>query len=452
MKLSITIAVAGLLLAPALFSAVEGTCWRARATYGLYQANAGSALCFGQEYPQVSPPAPISYVWLLHGNCSQAANRFQRYSIGDPGTWTQRATLPYSDASEYVGWGGALAYGPDPYPTDSGRIFAFTGNNTDLFWLYSPSANQWYSRPSVLHAVGAGGALCYGGIQSVGGVERAVFYALVGGGYPYFYRYSYPMDSASDGTWYQLANLVDGSQDDQAVNAGGALAWIPRTDSTGVYPMGQVFALVGFADLPNYLYCYNPATNAWRIEYDFGYDLAVDSGAAMSPGGGGYDVRFFLGGHSKAFLVWDPASRTMKHSLSTHYQQNAGAALCEAEAPHSCHAVFGEGNCPYFEWHNGTDSLVEDGGQSRLSAIPEGVSVKVRAGSGEHRFTISCAPGAVSLKVVDAVGRVAAEVGAEAGNAGVELAWRHGSARPGVYFYTVVTQSGSSSSKLVVPR
>jgi hypothetical protein len=86
MKLSITIAVAGLLLAPALFSAVEGTCWRARATYGLYQANAGSALCFGQEYPQVSPPAPISYVWLLHGNCSQAANRFQRYSIGDPGT------------------------------------------------------------------------------------------------------------------------------------------------------------------------------------------------------------------------------------------------------------------------------------------------------------------------------------------------------------------------------
>ncbi len=450
MKLSITIAVAVLLLAPALFSPVEGTCWRARAPYGLYQANAGSALCFGLEYPQVSPPAPIPYVWLLHGDCPQDANRFQRYSIGDPGTWTQRATLPYSDASEYVDWGGALAYGPDPYPIDSGRIFAFTGNNRNLFWFYSPPENRWFSRPTVPgpDSVGAGGALCYGGIQDIGEDECAVFYALVGGSSDGFYRYSYPMQGASNGTWDQLADLYD----DQEVNAGGALAWVPRTDSTDVYPMGQVFALAGFADLPNYLYSYNPATNAWRIEYDFGYDLAVDSGAAMSPGGGGYDVRFFLGGHSRAFLVWDPASRTMKHSHSTHYQQNAGAALCEAEASHSCHAVFGEDNCPYFQRHNGLDSLVEDGGQSRLSAIAERVSVKVRSASGEHRFSVSCAPGAVCLKVVDAVGRVAAKVGAEAGNAGAELAWRHGSARPGVYFYTVVAQSGSGSGKLVVPR
>jgi hypothetical protein len=248
-KLSITIAVAGLLLAPALFSPVEGTCWRARAPYGLYQANAGSALCFGLEYPQVSPPAPIPYVWLLHGNCSQAANRFQRYSIGDPGTWTARATLPYSDASEHVGWGGALAYGPDPYPTDSGRIFAFTGNNTDLFWLYSPRANQWYSRPSVPHVVGAGGALCYGGIQDIGDDECAVFYALVGGNSDLFYRYSYPMQGASNGTWDLLADLSDG-QYDQAVNAGGALAWVPRMDSTDVYPMGQVFALAGLPTSP----------------------------------------------------------------------------------------------------------------------------------------------------------------------------------------------------------
>ena len=89
-----------------------------------------------------------------------------KFSIDSPRTWTQRATLPYSDASEYVDWGGALAYGPDPYPIDSGRIFAFTGNNRNLFWFYSPPENRWFSRPPVPgpDSVGAGGALCYGGI------------------------------------------------------------------------------------------------------------------------------------------------------------------------------------------------------------------------------------------------------------------------------------------------
>ena len=297
--------------------------------------------------------------------------------------------------------------------------------------------------------VGAGGALCYGGIQDIGEDECAVFYALVGGSSDGFYRYSYPMQGASNGTWYQLADLYD----DQGVNAGGAIAWIPRTDSTDVYPMGQVFALAGHADLPNYLYSYNPATNAWRIEYDFGYDLAVDSGAAMSPGGGGYDVRFFMGGHSRVYLVWNPAGGTskLKSSQPTPCQQNAGAALCEGEGTHSCYAVFGESTRDTFAWHNGLDPE-EDGGQSRASARPEGVSVKVRAGSGEHQFIISCAPGPVTLRVVDAVGAVVAKTSAQAGSTGVELNWRSNCASPGVYFYIVGTSSGSDSGKLVVAR
>ena len=448
MKLSRVIAIAGLLLAPALLNA----CWRYKplyAGYGLYDVKAGSALCYGLEYLPTSPPTSIERVWLLHGNCGQDRNHFQRYTIGQPGTWTQKANLPYSDASEYVGWGGALAYGPDPYPIDSGRIFAFTGNNTDLFWLYSPPANQWYSRPSVPEDVGAGGALCYGGIQEIDEVECAVFYALVGGGSDGFHRYSYPMQGASNGTWDQLADLYD----DQAVNAGGALAWLPRTDSADEYPMGQVFALAGFADLPNYLYSYNPATNEWRIEYDFGYDLAVDSGAAMSPGGGGYDVRIFLGGHTKAYLVWDPAGGTSKLTLSqpTPCQQNAGAALCEGEADHTCYAVFGESTRDTFAFHNGLDSD-EDGDQSGFSSGPKQLPVKAIAGSGEHRFIISCSPGPVTLGVVDAVGAVVAKTSAWAGSEGVELTWRHGSTRAGVYLYRVVTRTGSVSGKLVVAR
>jgi len=388
-------------------------------------------------------------VWLLHGNCGQDRNHFQRYTIGQPGSWTQRANLPYSDASENVDWGGALAWGPDPYPTDSGRIFAFTGNNTDLFWLYSPPANQWYSRPSVPENVGAGGALCYGDTQEIDEVECAVFYALVGGSSEGFYRYSYPMQSASNGTWDPLADLYN----DQQVKAGGALAWLPRTDSADEYPMGQVFALAGFDDLPNYLYSYNPSTDAWRIEHDFGYDLAVDSGAAMSPGGGGYDLRIFLGGHTKAYLVWDPSGGTTKLTLSqpTPCQQNAGAALCEGEADHSCYAVFGESTRDTFALHNGLDSD-EDGAQGEVCAGPENISVKVHAGPGEERFIISCAPGPVALRIVNAVGAVVAKTSAQIGSVGAELTWRYGSARAGVYFYTIVTGTGPVSGKLVVAR
>ena len=47
---------------------------------------------------------------------------------------------------------------------------------------------------------------------------------------------------------------------------------------------------------------------------------------------------------------------------------------------------------------------------------------------------------------------VAAEVGAEAGSAGVELTWRHERARQGVYLYAVVAQSGPASGKVVVAR
>lgn len=455
MKLSITIAVAGLLLTPALLNAS----WRYKEQtlpgYGQYDVGAGSALCYGVDYQAAGSPA---CVWLLHGNCSQDRNHFQRFSATGTRTWTAKANLPYSNSSEYVGWGGALAYGPDPYPIDSGRVFAFTGNNTDLFWLYSPPANQWYSRPSVPHAVGAGGALCFGGIQSLGGTLSAVFYAFVGGGYPYFYRYSYPMQGASNGTWEEgLANLSDG-QDDQAVGAGGALAWVPRTDSSAVYPMGQVFALRGQGSY--HLYSYNPYTDAWRVEYTFPYDILVDSGAAMAHGPEQAeppmppDIRFLAGGHTDAYLVWDPAGgiSKLKFSQPSPCPQNAGAALCEGEGPHSCYAVFGESTRDTFAWHNGLDPREEDGEESRFSAMSEKVSVNARAGLGEHRFIVSCAPGPVCLKVVDCVGKVVAKADGQAAGGGVDLTWRHGRAGPGVYFYVLETPSGSGSGKLVVPR
>jgi hypothetical protein len=307
MKLSVTVAGAALLLPPALLNAAD--CWsfwpdEGYPGYGSnYDAKAGSALCYGLEFLPTTPPTSIECVWLLHGGCSYPnTNYFQRFGTasGDR-SWTAKAYLPYSNSSEYVGWGGALAWGPDPYPTDSGRIFASTGNNTDLFWFYSPRANDWYSRPSVPYDVGAGGALCYGGVQNLGGTLSAVFHAFVGGVHPYFYRYSYPMQGASNGTWDDLAELFDG-QNFLAVNAGGALAWVPRTDSSTVYPMGEVFALRGHGS--HQLYCYNPYTDAWRIDYTFANDILVDSGAAMAQGRGSAqllpDIRFFAGGQRTA--------------------------------------------------------------------------------------------------------------------------------------------------------
>jgi hypothetical protein len=302
----------------------------------------------------------------------------------------------------------------------------------------------------VPHTVGAGGALCYGGVQNLGGTLSAVFYALVGGGSYLFYRYSYPMQGTSNGTWDGLSNFYGSNQ----VKAGGVLAWVPRTDSSTVYPMGEVFALCDQGS--NKLYCYNPYTDAWRVEYTFANDILVDSGAAMAHGPGNAlvlpDIRFFAGGHTCAYMVWDPSVRTMEYSDTTPCPQNAGAALCEGEDVHSCYAVFGENTCDTFAWHDGLDLLMRDRGQGRVSTMSENVSVKVQSGSSEHRFIISCAPGQVSLKVVDVVGKVVAKARGQAASGVIDLTWRHGFVRPGVYFCTVVTPSGSGSGKLVVAR
>lgn len=266
-----------------------------------------------------------------------------------------------------------------------------------------------------------------------------------------FYRYSYSMEreGAGVGSWEQLRPIL------RPVRAGGALAWIPRLDSLGEYPMGQVFALAGECCQPNqssYLYSYNPNTDTWRTEYTFPYDVVIDSGAAMAPGvpaltGNYYDVRIFPGGHSTAYLVWKPSRRTLRYN---HQTQNSGAALCEGETAYSCYAVFGEDNWDHFEWHR-LDSVYE-GAQGRVSGIPNPLRVKTLAGAGEYRFTISCAPGPVSLKVIDVLGRDVVKTIAQAGSAGVDLNWRYRSFSSGVYFYKVETPSGSTSNKLVVAK
>jgi hypothetical protein len=142
----------------------------------------------------------------------------------------------------------------------------------------------------------------------------------------------------------------------------------------------------------------------------------------------------------------------MEYTDTTPCPQNAGAALCESEGAHSCYAVFGENTCDTFAWHNGLDLLMRDRGQDRVSAVSKKISVKVPAGSSEHRFIVSCAAGPVSLNVVDAVGKVVAKASGQAANGGVDLNWRHGFVGPGVYLCTVVTPSGSGSGKLVVAR
>jgi hypothetical protein len=174
--------------------------WERLRDFAPYTAGPGSALAAGRcDYENgVEYPPPTNLVWLLHGQCDvNPYNCFERWhkDPGPLGLWDYRQGLPW-EGHPYVDWGGALAYAPDPfaYPAN-GRIFAFTGHDTPLFWSYSPVAGEWVQEPDMLDGleVSEGAALCYGGIWESDGIPCVILYAFVGGESHRFFRYTHPL-------------------------------------------------------------------------------------------------------------------------------------------------------------------------------------------------------------------------------------------------------------------
>ncbi len=140
--------------------------------------------------------------------------------------WTQKANMPTQALNKYVSSGGALV-------GVGNNVYGFKGNNSTEFYMFD--GTNWVQKASAPATVGAGGALCYDGNNTI--------YASQGNGKNAFWAYS-----ISTNTWSVKANIP------VTVKGGTSIA----------YYNGKVYLLAGSQKVnkPNF-YEFNPITNSW---------------------------------------------------------------------------------------------------------------------------------------------------------------------------------------------
>ncbi len=440
-----------------------GRYWERLSEFEPYPAGPGSALAGGRcDYEAgIEHPEPTNLVWLLHGRCEIGGpNQFERWHK-DPapfGLWAPRASLPWYGHEYTIDWGGALAFVPDPYAYPAtGRIFAFTGNRTPFFWSYNPAQDEWVAEPGFDDGtvVDDGGALCHGGIWEFDGIAHAVLYAFIGGGSGRFFRYAHPVSptrgrSRSTG-WTELAPVMGGLP----VRAGGCLAWCPLPENPD-HPMGLVVALRG--DYTRGLYFYDPARDEWSAGPRLPNSRQTRGGAAIAAGPNGNEVMLWPGGNRvRDFFryVYPCDTIEWRNIPPTPMDQEPGSALCQTGGRYF--AVFNDSDDPQYPpntfWRYTHVGVIDpEGAQAAPAATAIEPTTSVRVCRSEHRFSVRCNPGSVGLRIIDAAGAVVTRQAVTAGRDIAELVWRHGTARSGVYLYTIDTPSGSLTGKLLVVR
>lgn len=190
-------------------------------------------------------------LYAFRGNNS---NEFYRF---DGSNWALMASAPAT-----VGAGGALCY------DGSNTIYATQGNGKNAFWAYSISGNSWTTKTNIPVTVKDGTSLAYYGGK---------VYLLAGGqrvNRPNFYTYN-----PSTNTWTQLANAP--TPDNLAYGAGSCLAELG----------GKIYALKNDGTI-NYFHAYSISTNAWTqmpsmplVHPYLGTNNLVGDGGAMTSSG-----------------------------------------------------------------------------------------------------------------------------------------------------------------------
>jgi uncharacterized repeat protein (TIGR01451 family) len=212
-------------------------------------------------------------------------NLFWEYSISG-NSWTARANAPAA-----VRQGGAM--------TSNGvDLFAMPGNNTQAFWRYNVAANTWTTLANTPAAVSnsGGGALRYtpGGTLGYGYI-----YAFQGGASNAFWRY----DIYSN-TWSSMAAAPAG------VSYGGALAY----DGTNIY---------AFQGGTTAFWRYNISSNAWSTMAT----VAAATGKGASLVYDGTYIYGLQGNGNKTFWQYNIGTNTWTAKTSTSQNMSQGAAL-----------------------------------------------------------------------------------------------------------------------------
>jgi hypothetical protein len=402
----------------------------------------------GQCYPGsgmvYGPMDGTEYIWLLYGT-SQERGYLACYDIAED-TWYIKARMPQDPET---GWGGALAYVPDPYAeVPDGSLFAFKGNNSSQFWLYAFGTDEWIDCPPLTDTahnevpVSGGGALCFGGYGYHEGLGYAYVYAFCGGGCEGFFRYRFgivPHDE-DGGKWEQMPGL------NQLVDEGGALVWCEMPESP-TYTKGLVYAIRG--DDSYGLYRYNPLTDVWDHVTNMEWD--VGGGGALAPGPNGSSFFGFFGNSGREWFYHNAVAGSFVYfdegDSLTWDEQRSGAAIA-----YDGDYVYGElgrtdGEFRRYEYPESFGG----GGQGHPSALAGALTVSVQPGPGAHTFLVTgMEQGPVRLQIVDAGGRVCHSAVASVRPDRAAVVWNHEGAAPGVYFYRVTSGDMQATGKLTV--
>ena len=412
--------------------------WTVLPNYPTPICKGGSALCYG-------PHNGHKYVWLMHGPDDYQRFLFHRRDVDSAqASWAELSIMPQDETD--VGWGGALTYVPDPNANPaSGWILAMKGGGTDEFYVYEPSENAWDTLPSCLEEVTAGGSLCYGGTFD----DTAFVYSLTGNEvadgedyYATFCRFKFDVnDGPASGVWDSRRQALG------RTDSGAALAWC-------VLPTGTEYGLV-YRESGHEctdLQMYEPLADSWgsRPLGEFG------GGGAMATGPGGDPTIWIFRGHACTdWWCFDVCSNFIKQFTQQYFPndvtwrlQVGGAAMCS-----DGEFVYAElGNTTFREFRKYVPGDDEEGGQGSTVA-GSSLAVQVVAGTGVHRFGLTSArPGPVALRIVDPCGRTVSLTRAASAAGSCDLAWEHGRAASGVYFYRLEASGESAIGKVTVVK
>ncbi|MEO0100851.1 MAG: SBBP repeat-containing protein [candidate division WOR-3 bacterium] len=140
-----------------------------------------------------------------------------------PVGWVMRPYLLFGPSQKPVKYGGSLVAVRGRY------IYAFKGNNTNEFQMYSISGDSWTMRCSIPYApdgkrrVKNGAALTYDGADSA-------IYAIKGGNTLEFWKYFTNQD-----TWHQIAKGVPLGYSGKKVKYGSGLAYLRQGQNRYIY-------------------------------------------------------------------------------------------------------------------------------------------------------------------------------------------------------------------------
>jgi len=250
----------------------------------------------------VDPPITVNQLTTNITATALSSGGSSGWASMAPGTW--------------FGWGASLAHDGNDY------IYAFRGNNTDIFWRYSISGDSWSSLADVSRNVKAGAALVYTGGNYI--------YALRGNRKDDFYRYSISGDS-----WTSMADTPS------VVKEGGALT----------YAGGDtLYALkgMGISDF----WAYSISGNSWSSLANA--PAGVKSGGALAYAGGDY-IYVFRGDGTTDFWRYSISGNSWTPMTSAPASVDVGGALTYAGGDY-IYAFRGNGSADFWRYSLSGDS------------------------------------------------------------------------------------------------